>query len=259
MGQISLAGQALAFHQLASNGIVTRTAANTIQAREILAGNGISGIAVSNGNGVSGSPSVALSGQALAVHQLATNGLITRTSAGIVAGRTISAGTGVSVSNGDGVSGNPSRAINVGNTEYTRDFSLIPAATTVNYLGALGSTYALGTVPAGFRFVITDTFFLVDTVAGTVAALDTMPKFRIYNSTSSTAIANTLSPEYTPFTVGSGITLTTQFAYDRPNGTRQISAAAGDTIYARVTLAYSTAGGYTTLNGRVLVRGFLLP
>jgi hypothetical protein len=107
MGQISLAGQALAFHQLASNGIVTRTAANTVQARQILAGNGISGIAVGNGDGVSGSPSVALSGQALAVHQLASNGLITRTSAGNVSARTITGSNGVSIDNGDGVSANP--------------------------------------------------------------------------------------------------------------------------------------------------------
>jgi hypothetical protein len=202
---------------------------------------------------------ISLTGQAAALHNLGTNGLVTRTGAGTVAARTISAGTGISVSNGSGVSGNPSIAVDAGNTNYTRDFSLVPAATTVNYLGALGTTYTLGTVPAGFRFFITDTFFLVDTVAGTVAGLDTMPKFRIFNSSVSTAVANTLSPEYTPFTVGSGFTLTTQFAYDRSNSPRQVSAAAGDTIYARVTLAYVTAGGYTTLNGRVLVRGFLLP
>jgi hypothetical protein len=55
--------------------------------------------------------SLALTGQALALHNLATNGLIARTGAGTVAGRTITAGTGVSVTNGNGVSGNPTIAI----------------------------------------------------------------------------------------------------------------------------------------------------
>jgi hypothetical protein len=55
--------------------------------------------------------SLALTGQALALHNLATNGFIARTGAGTVAGRTITAGTGVSVTNGNGVSGNPTIAI----------------------------------------------------------------------------------------------------------------------------------------------------
>ena len=51
---------------------------------------------------------VALTGQALAFHNLATNGLVTRTAAGTVTARSI-AGTAnrVTVTNGDGISGNP--------------------------------------------------------------------------------------------------------------------------------------------------------
>jgi hypothetical protein len=55
--------------------------------------------------------SLALTGQALALHNLATDGFIARTGAGTVAGRTITAGTGVSVTNGNGVSGDPTIAI----------------------------------------------------------------------------------------------------------------------------------------------------
>lgn len=51
---------------------------------------------------------IALTGQALALHNLATNGLITRTGAGTVAGRTLTGTSNrLTVTNGDGVSGNP--------------------------------------------------------------------------------------------------------------------------------------------------------
>jgi hypothetical protein len=48
-----------------------------------------------------------LTGQALALHNLSTNGIIVRTGAGVVVTRTITESTGISVSNGNGVSGNP--------------------------------------------------------------------------------------------------------------------------------------------------------
>jgi hypothetical protein len=103
-GTVELTGQALALHNLATNGLVTRTGAGTVAGRTLTAG---TGIAVTNGDGVSGNPSTALTGQALALHNLSTNGIIARTGSGTVAGRTITAGTGVSITNGDGVSGNP--------------------------------------------------------------------------------------------------------------------------------------------------------
>lgn len=67
---------------------------------------------IDTNNGVTGGPitttgTIGLTGQALALHNLATNGLIARTGSGTVAGRSIAQGTGISVSNGDGVSGNP--------------------------------------------------------------------------------------------------------------------------------------------------------
>lgn len=75
-------------------------------------------IAIANGTGITGgsaavdlstnrSWTIGLTGQALALHNLATNGIISRTGTGTVAARTISAGTGITVTNGDGVSGNP--------------------------------------------------------------------------------------------------------------------------------------------------------
>jgi hypothetical protein len=123
---------------LATNGIIARTGAGTATTRTITSGAGIS---VTNGDGVAGNPTITntdLGSTAVATHEaagdphpqyltsaegnaayqpldtdltavagLATNGLIARTGAGAAATRSVTAGTGISVSNGDGVAGNP--------------------------------------------------------------------------------------------------------------------------------------------------------
>jgi hypothetical protein len=70
--------------------------------RQVASGTGLTG-----GGDLSADRTLALDGQALALHNLATNGLIARTGSGTVVGRTLTAGTGITVTNGDGVSGNP--------------------------------------------------------------------------------------------------------------------------------------------------------
>jgi hypothetical protein len=106
-GTIGLTGQALALHNLSSSGIIARTGNGTIAARTITAETGIT---VTNGNGVSGNPTIGLTGQALALHNLSSSGIIARTGSGTVSARTITAGTGITVTNGNGVSGNPTIA-----------------------------------------------------------------------------------------------------------------------------------------------------
>ncbi|PKP22626.1 MAG: hypothetical protein CVU05_03070 [Bacteroidetes bacterium HGW-Bacteroidetes-21] len=79
---------------------------------------------IATGNGITGGTitttgTLGLTGQSLALHNLATNGLITRTSSGTIAARTITAGNGISITNGDGVSGNPTIAASFGTTATT--------------------------------------------------------------------------------------------------------------------------------------------
>jgi hypothetical protein len=102
---------------VSSNGLLTRTGAGTASARTITAGANIS---VANGDGVAGNPTVAVTGigstiQAFdadldAVAAISANGFIAHTGAGTAAARTITAGTNIGVTNGDGVSGNPTVA-----------------------------------------------------------------------------------------------------------------------------------------------------
>jgi hypothetical protein len=151
---LALTGQALALHNLATSGLIARTGAGTVAGRTLTAGTGIavtngdgvsgnptaalsagsiaslaladsavqparavnSGTGLTGGGNLSADRTLALTGQALALHNLATSGLIARTGAGTVAGRTLAvSGTGLAVSNGDGVAGNPTITSNATN------------------------------------------------------------------------------------------------------------------------------------------------
>jgi len=77
-------------------------------------------ISIASDNGITGgtittSGTLGLTGNALGLHNLNTNGLITRTAAGTITSRSINiSGNGISVSNGDGVNGNPTLSLNFG-------------------------------------------------------------------------------------------------------------------------------------------------
>lgn len=95
---------------------------------------------------LSANRTVALTGQALALHNLATSGLITRTGAGTVAARTITATAPLAVSNGNGVSGNPALTIAAASTTTVGASRLATIAET-----ATGTAANIGVTPAGLK------------------------------------------------------------------------------------------------------------
>lgn len=95
---------------LATTGLLARTGAATYSTRTLTAP--AAGITVSDGNGVAGNPTLALANDLAALEALAGTGLAVHTAADTWAERTIT-GTAnkITVTNGDGVAGNPTLTI----------------------------------------------------------------------------------------------------------------------------------------------------
>lgn len=127
-------------------------------AGQIEGGNGLvktgSTLDVGAGTGISVlADSVQLAGQVLALHNLATSGVIVRTGADTFASRSLATGTtGVSLSNADGISGNPTISLSA---PLSAMGGLTPTAdTTVYYTGA--SSALLTSLTAFGRSLIDD-------------------------------------------------------------------------------------------------------
>jgi hypothetical protein len=142
-------------------GALGTTAVTFVQftgAGQILAGAGLtkSGntLDVGAGSGIAvAADTVGLTGQALALHNLAANGLVARTAAATVAARSIAvSGNGLSVSNGDAVAGNPTLSLTAALASVG---SLTPVADRLAYYTG-ASAAALATVTAFARTLLDD-------------------------------------------------------------------------------------------------------
>ena len=113
-----------------------------------------------------------LTGQALALHNLATSGIIVRTGAATVTTRTITAGTGITVTNGDGVSGNP--VISLANSTFTKTAEVFTYAGTANFTLAVVSPLYPEVFLNGVRLVQTLDWTIAGNVITVTAPLDTV-------------------------------------------------------------------------------------
>jgi hypothetical protein len=266
-GSISLTGQALSFHNLASDGIIYRSGA-TIGTRVIT---GSAFITVTNGDGSAGNPtisfnglnldglsdviittpsnnqvllyngtnwvngtspggsgtvtqvdtgtgltggpitttgSISLTGQALALHNIATNGFIYRNDS-TVGTRVITGSTFINVTNSDGSTGNPTISLGTFNLNDLSD-TIITAPANGQVLLYNGVNWVNGASPGGGGGTVTQVNTGTGLTGGPITTTGTISV--VFGTGSGTVAEGNDSRFHNPVTLGTanGLSLSTQ-------------------------------------------------
>ena len=113
-----------------STGVMVQTGADTFVSRTLQAP--AAGITITDADGVAGNPTFALANDLAALEGLSSTGMIARTADGAAAVRAITGpAAGITVTNGDGVAGNPTIAL-------ANDLAALEGLTTTGYVVRTG-------------------------------------------------------------------------------------------------------------------------
>lgn len=216
---------------------------NTGTVTSIQAGIGL----IASPSPITSSGTIALTGQALAIHNLNSNGIVVRTSSGVFTPRSIGAGTGISITNGDGVSGAPSIALS-------------NSGVSANTYGVISSVnYPVITIDATGRITSASTTIIrsaSDTVSGIVTT-GTQPFAGDKTFSGAIALGSTLS------VTGNVTVNTNKFTIVAATGATSIAsslAVAGSFAIAGTKFTVNTDGvvyvdSSITCNGNFIVNG----
>jgi len=123
--------------ETAGTGIVVKTAANTITARSFAVSG--SGLSLSNGSGISGDPTLSLSGLPLVLANTVGTGLLAVNGAALTPLTITGTSNEIAVTSGDGASGNPIIGIASNPVLPGTAAVQVPSGTTAQRAGGLGA------------------------------------------------------------------------------------------------------------------------
>ncbi len=214
--------------EAASNGFVVKTGASTVTNRSIAVSG--TGLSISNGSGVSGDPTISLSGLISAIAQVGGTGLLAIQN-GTTAGGVLIAGTAnqIAVANGNGQGGNPTISIVSDPVLPGTGGVLIP-------LGTAGQE-PVGT-PGQFRFNTTTQTF--DGYAN--------GQWRTFSQTGGVSSFSAGSTGFTPSTATTGAVVLAGILNPASGGTGVNNGAYSITLGGNISTggALTTAGAFTT-------------
>ena len=147
--ELSVDGNLINLFQFSSNGILIHHSNGTFSSRTLTGP--ASGLTITNGDGLSGNPTIALADDLAALEALSGNGFAVRTGANAWAQRSIAVGTGLSITNADGQMASPSISLdpsiqNLLATSWVSGVQ-IPVLTNTN-------TWALRTIGSSSGFIL---------------------------------------------------------------------------------------------------------
>jgi len=133
-----------------STGIQVKTSSTALTSRSVASSG--AGLTVTNGSGVSGDPTVALSGQVANFANASFNGLVALSTGGGITGATIT-GTAsqIDVANGTGVSGNPTISLSNDPVIPGTGGVVVPAGTTGQRGTAVNGNFRYNSTTASFE------------------------------------------------------------------------------------------------------------